>query len=82
MAAWQHRLDPVQRRVAGGCHLSRDIPALVSASGLEVEAVDAAYLPGPRLAPWGFGYLGTGASRGMTRGRVSGARRSSIELRR
>ena len=24
---WQRRLDPLQRRVAGGCHLSRDVPA-------------------------------------------------------
>ena len=31
-ARWQRRLDPLQRRVAGGCHLSRDIPALVRRS--------------------------------------------------
>jgi SAM-dependent methyltransferase len=65
VAAWQHRLDPVQRRVAGGCHLSRDIPALVAAAGLRVETVESSYLPGPRLArPWGFGYLGTAARPG------------------
>ena len=59
VATWQHRLDPVQRRLAGGCHLSRDIPALVSAAGLRIEDVDSAYLPGPRLSrPWGYGYLG------------------------
>jgi SAM-dependent methyltransferase len=59
VAAWQHRLDPVQRRLAGGCHLSRDIPALVRASGLAIEDVQASYLPGPRLArPWSYGYLG------------------------
>jgi len=64
VATWQHRLDPVQRRLAGGCHLSRDIPALVAASGLEVEAVDAAYLPGPWISrPWGYGYLGTAGRR-------------------
>ena len=59
IATWQHRLDPVQRRVAGGCHLSRDIPALVLASGLQIEAVESSYLPGPRMArPWAYGYLG------------------------
>ena len=59
VAGWQHRLDPVQRRVAGGCHLSRDIPALVRASGFEIEAVESAYLPGPRMSrPWAYGYLG------------------------
>lgn len=52
---WQQRLDPLQRRVAGGCHLSRDIPALVGASGLEVATVSASYLPGPRVGrPWTY----------------------------
>lgn len=59
VATWQHRLDPVQRRLAGGCHLSRDIPALVRGSGLEVDELESAYLPGPRMSrPWGYGYLG------------------------
>ncbi|ROR89552.1 class I SAM-dependent methyltransferase [Nocardioides aurantiacus] len=58
VARWQRRLDPLQRRVAGGCHLSRDVPALVAASGLQPGPVRAAYLPGPRT-PWTFGYLGT-----------------------
>jgi len=34
---WQHRLDPVQRRIAGGCHLSRDIPDLITEAGFDVE---------------------------------------------
>ena len=58
VARWQRRLDPVQRRVAGGCHLTRDVPALVAGSGLVVDDVRAEYLPGPRT-PWTFGYLGT-----------------------
>lgn len=57
---WQQRLDPVQRRIAGGCHLSRDMPGLVASAGLLVGDVHAAYLPGPRVArPWVYGYLGT-----------------------
>ena len=31
---WQHRLTPVQKFVAGGCHLNRDIKALITDSGL------------------------------------------------
>jgi SAM-dependent methyltransferase len=59
VVAWQHRLDPVQRRLAGGCHLSRDIPALVRAAGLELVELRAEYLPAPRVTrPWTFGYLG------------------------
>ena len=65
VAAWQHRLDPVQRRVLGGCHLSRDIPALVRGSGLAVEQLESSYLPGPRVArPWSYGYLGTASRPG------------------
>ena len=41
VARWQRRLDPLQRRVAGGCHLTRDIPALVAASGLRPDPVRA-----------------------------------------
>ena len=26
VAAWQRRLEPFQRLVAGGCHLTRDLP--------------------------------------------------------
>ena len=58
MARWQHRLDPVQKRVAGGCHLTRDVAALVADSGLTIDSVRAEYLPGPHT-PWTFGYLGT-----------------------
>ena len=54
---WQRRLEPVQRAVAGGCHLTRDVPALVEAAGWRVEELDQAYLPGPALArPWTYGY--------------------------
>jgi SAM-dependent methyltransferase len=59
VARWQRRLDPLQRRVCGGCHLSRDVPALVQASGLELTDLRAEYQPGPRvMRPWTHGYLG------------------------
>lgn len=54
---WQRRLEPLQRRVAGGCHLTRDPLQLVTAAGLHVEESDQRYLPGPALGrPWGYGY--------------------------
>lgn len=56
---WQRRLEPVQRRAFAGCHLTRDVPALVAAAGLEVEEVRSEYLPGPKvMRPWAYGYLG------------------------
>jgi SAM-dependent methyltransferase len=60
VAAWQRRLDPIQGLVAGGCHLTRDIPALLRDAGLRVERLEQAYLPGPGISkPWGFGSLAT-----------------------
>jgi ubiquinone/menaquinone biosynthesis C-methylase UbiE len=59
VARWQRRLDPVQRRVFAGCHLSRDVPGLVEEAGLEVGELRAEYQPGPRvMRPWTYGYLG------------------------
>lgn len=59
VARWQVRLDPLQGRVFGGCHLSRDMPALVAAAGLEMVELRSEYLPGPRISrPWTYGYLG------------------------
>jgi ubiquinone/menaquinone biosynthesis C-methylase UbiE len=54
---WQRRLEPVQRALAGGCHLTRDIPALVESAGWHVEDLEQAYLPGPAVSrPWTYGY--------------------------
>lgn len=59
VARWQRRLDPVQRRLFGGCHLSRNIPGLVEGAGLEIAELRAEYQPGPRvMRPWVHGYLG------------------------
>lgn len=56
---WQRRLDGFQQRAFGGCHLTRDIPALLSRAGFEVEVDAAAYLPGPSLShPWGYVHRG------------------------
>jgi SAM-dependent methyltransferase len=56
---WQRRLDPLQRRVCGGCHLSRDIPSLVAAAGLDAVDLRAEYLPGPAVGrPWTHGFTG------------------------
>ena len=52
---WQRRLEPVQRRVAGGCHLTRDPVALTQAAGFTDGELHGFYLsPGPGKP---FGYL-------------------------
>jgi ubiquinone/menaquinone biosynthesis C-methylase UbiE len=48
---WQHRLDPLQQRVFGGCHLTRPIVDAVRAAGFEVREVEAYYERGaPKVA--------------------------------
>ncbi|MGQ4599854.1 methyltransferase domain-containing protein [Nocardia sp. R6R-6] len=40
---WQNRLNPVQKRLFGGCHLNRDIRALVTAAGFEIREAESFY---------------------------------------
>ena len=47
---WQHRLDGMQQRLAGGCHLTRDPSALIRAAGMELVDVERRYVRGPK--PW------------------------------
>lgn len=60
VARWQRRLTPLQRRMGDGCHLDRDFAALLAASPLAVESLDAGFDPElPRLA--GYLYRGEAA---------------------
>jgi SAM-dependent methyltransferase len=61
VARWQDRLTPIQRRVAGGCHLNRPIGELVAASGLVVERLDHPWVSGPRT--FTFTYEGVATRR-------------------
>ncbi len=53
----QQRLTPWWRKVAGGCHLDRDIPALIAAAGFRLQDTMQGYLSGPRLLT--YNYWGT-----------------------
>ena len=52
--AWQNRLNPAWRRFAGGCNMNRDIPALLNASGFEIEEDNRMYVPGIRALSYNF----------------------------
>jgi ubiquinone/menaquinone biosynthesis C-methylase UbiE len=55
----QHRWTPRWGKVAGGCHLDRDIPALVEHAGFNLSDLETFYLPGPEFArPWTWFTLG------------------------
>lgn len=59
---WQRRLEPVQKRVAGGCHLTRPIADLVTAAGFDLEELDVFYEEGaPKVVA--ADSLGTAVSR-------------------
>lgn len=59
VARWQRRLDPLQRRVAGGCHLTRDAGALVKQAGMHLAWLETGALPGfSGPAALSYGYLG------------------------
>jgi SAM-dependent methyltransferase len=52
VAAFQRRVEPVQRRLADGCHLTRDPVALVGAAGFAVEDLEQKYGAGPKA--WAY----------------------------
>ena len=58
VSKWQNRIDPYWGKIAGGCHLNRNIPALISPAGFKIESMEQMYLPGtPKFA--GYNYWGT-----------------------
>ena len=57
VARTQDRFNGMQMRVAGGCHLNRDIPALVAGAGFEIVELRNFYLKGPKA--WGWMSVGS-----------------------
>lgn len=54
---WQNRMNPLWKKLAGGCNLNRKIPQLLTDSGFAIDELDAMYLPStPRL--FGYNYWG------------------------
>lgn len=54
---WQGRIDPVWKKIAGGCHTGRDIPAYFERAGLKIDDLQQMYIPGPKVL--GYNYWGT-----------------------
>ncbi len=59
VAKWQHRLDGLQGKIGGGCHLNRDMEALIGASPLKIERLENFYIKGPKT----HGYMNMGEAR-------------------
>jgi ubiquinone/menaquinone biosynthesis C-methylase UbiE len=43
---WQHRLEPVQKRLFGGCHLTRPVVDLLTGAGFTITELDVYYEQG------------------------------------
>ncbi len=54
VAQFQRRLEPTWSNWCGGCHLTRDVPDLLSKGGFSVRDMDARYIPGPRFATFNY----------------------------
>ena len=59
--AWQRRVEPLQKRLADGCHLTREPDLLVTAAGFELERCEHRYARGPR--PWSWFTAGVAVRR-------------------
>ncbi|WP_372784454.1 class I SAM-dependent methyltransferase [Phenylobacterium sp.] len=53
VAKWQRRVEPVWKRLFGGCHLTRPISTAIATAGFRLGQVDSMYVPKtPRIAAW------------------------------
>ncbi len=53
VASWQRRINPLWKRLAGGCHLNRDTQRILEDGGFRLDDVRAGHaMPGPRIATW------------------------------
>lgn len=59
---WQARINPLWRRLGGGCNLDRDIPRLIADGGFRIQGMEARYIRGWR--PASFNYWGVAAPNG------------------
>jgi len=47
---WQQRLEPLWKKIGGGCHLTREPDTLIQDAGFRIGEMDRGYEPGPRFA--------------------------------
>ncbi len=52
VAKWQRRIEPLWKRIAGGCHLTRKADELIGNAGFDIASQTAEYLPGPKFAAY------------------------------
>lgn len=48
VSKWQDRLNPIQKRIAGGCNLNRPIDSLMEGAGFGFDELETYYGKGPK----------------------------------
>ena len=54
---WQNMINPLWKKIGGGCNLNRDIPAIIQENGFKMRKMETMYIPGWK--PGSFNYWGT-----------------------
>lgn len=56
---WQDRLNPIWKKLGGGCNLNRKIPSLLVEAGFKIQGLDTMYIPGWKPASFNYWGLAT-----------------------
>jgi len=52
---WQARINPIWKKIGGGCNLNRPIPHLLEEGGFKIGQLDSMYLPNtPKVAAFNY----------------------------
>ncbi len=62
VARIQHRIEPVNKLLAGGCHLTRNMPVEIERAGFTIDKLDTYYFKG-EPKPMGYTYEGVATPR-------------------
>ena len=54
---WQDRINPLWKKIAGGCNLNRPIPKMLRDGGFSIDDLQQHHVPGPKIAT--YQYYGT-----------------------
>jgi ubiquinone/menaquinone biosynthesis C-methylase UbiE len=53
--AWQNRINPIWKRIAGGCNINRPVPQYLQNAGFTLDKLESRYLPDtPRIAAFNY----------------------------
>ena len=53
---WQRRINPIWKRLGGGCNLNKNIPLIIEKNGFKIKNLEKKYIPGWK--PASFNYWG------------------------